>query len=61
MNTVKESRWAILRSFRYLILISDTVMTLQRKQEKNILQFCEFQIDSRYKGWYIYAYEIQIN
>ena len=24
-------------------------MTLQRQQEKNILQFCEFQIDSRYK------------
>ena len=33
----------------YLILISDPVMTLQRKQEENILQFCEFQIGSRFK------------
>ena len=57
----KESRWAILRSFRYLILISDPVMTLQRKQEKNRLQFSEFQIGSRYKDIYIYPNEIQIN
>ena len=49
MNTFKESRWAILRSLRYLILIRDPVMTLQRKQEENILQFCEFQIGSRFK------------
>ena len=46
----------MLRSFRYLILISDPVMTLQRKQEENILQFCEFQIGSRLKKKNIYIY-----
>ena len=29
-------------------------MTLQRKQEENILQLCEFQIGSQFKAWYIY-------
>ena len=31
-------------------------MTLQWKQEENILQFCEFQIGSWFKDWYIYIY-----
>ena len=30
-------------------LISDPVMTLQRKSEENMLHFCEFQIGSRFK------------
>ena len=30
-------------------LISDLVMTLQRKPEENMLQFCEFQKGSRFK------------
>ena len=30
-------------------LISDHVMTLQRKPAENMLQFCEFQICSRFK------------
>ena len=34
-------------------LISDAVMTLQRKPEENMLQFCEFQIGSRLKDRYI--------
>ena len=31
-------------------LISDPVMTLQRKPEENMLQFSEFHIGSRFKG-----------
>ena len=36
-------------------------MTLQRKQEENMLQFCEFQIGSQFKDWYVYPNGVQIN
>ena len=35
-------------------LISDPVMTLQRKPEENMLQFCEFQISSQFKVKFIW-------